>query len=157
MEAVADLFWQNVKPSCGCWLWSGPKDHYGYGIVNIPRRVQGSRKQVKAHRLSFMLNRGYDTLPSTTEICHSCDNPTCVNPDHLWAGTHSENMADQFAKRRHAFGDKNGRRILSEAEVVEIKRRVASGEMSKDVAKAFGVSRSAITAINRGRNWKHLA
>lgn len=87
----------------GCWEWSGPRTENGYGSVKVG---QAYSTTTAAHRLSYEVHHG--PIPPGLEICHTCDNPPCMNPDHLWAGTHLENMQDRSAKvsaRREAERD----------------------------------------------------
>lgn len=86
-------FWPNVDKSGECWMWTGSKTPRGYGRLTV--RQQGSEY---AHRFSFRLHGG--ALGTGVECCHSCDNPSCVRPDHLFAGTHSDNMRDASRKGR---------------------------------------------------------
>lgn len=87
-----------VDPVSGCWEWQGSKRN-GYGRITIGSRKDGSRKSVCAHRLSYILSKG--DIPNGMEVCHKCDNPCCINPDHLFAGTRQDNVDDREAKHRN--------------------------------------------------------
>src|SRR5689334_17638258 len=102
-EDVLKRFWVKVEKRRNdeCWPWLGAITHDGYG------RFGFSRNQVMAHRMSFRVNVG--EIPRGLCVCHHCDNPICVNPDHLWLGTNWDNQLDMIAKGRNAKGDKNGR------------------------------------------------
>lgn len=129
-----------------CWQWTACKDGKGYPCINVSGTLR------TAHRVSYELFRG----PITTgqHVLHTCDNPTCVNPSHLFLGTHAENMADKVSKKRHSFGAKHGRAKLSDAEVIEIIRW--TGRL-QDAADKFGIHKSMISLIRRGKRWTHLA
>jgi hypothetical protein len=130
-----------------------------------------NRKPKKAHRISWELAHG--PIPDGLFVCHRCDNPPCVNPAHLFLGTHADNMADAAAKGRTMSGDDHwvrkhpelawgGRRTtrgacrLVDAQVLEIRRRRANGEGVVPLGQAFGVSHATISDICRRRTWRHL-
>jgi hypothetical protein len=93
------------------------------------------------------------SIASEDVIMHTCDNPSCCNPKHLVVGTHAANVADRVAKRRSARGARNGRSLLTEEQVREIKK---DDRRLVDVARDYGVSPSTISLIRRGKNWAHI-
>lgn len=94
------------EPNSGCWLWLGSVDRQGYGrmsINNAERRETGLPASQLAHRMSWLCHRG-PIVPASLLVLHRCDNPACVNPDHLWLGTHIDNAHDCIAKGRDRRG-----------------------------------------------------
>lgn len=126
-----------------CWEWSGAKHPSGYGKVwlNLPELVCKA-----AHHASLILT-GTD-VPKGSVVMHSCDNPGCVNPNHLSIGTQQDNIKDKLAKGRQPTGDNHHNTTLSDADVIYIRQSAKSGV---DLAKELGVSPSAISNI---RNFK---
>lgn len=134
----------------GCWQFQGCKvGPNGYGqIMRDPK----SRKLAPAHVVAWELANGR-RVPEGLRVCHSCDNPRCVNPTHLFVATQRGNVHDCIHKgRRNAFGHQK----LHVPDVLEIRRRGASGERHAMIAKAFGVARNTVTSILSGASWKHL-
>lgn len=125
-------------PETGCWLYSGAWTPAGYGLASI----DGKRQMT--HRASWRLHRG--EIPTGAFVCHRCDTPACINPDHLFLGTHEENMADMRAKGRG-----NGWRKLSleqRREVVALASTRSQGQLSRE----YGVSRACIQQVLRDAN-----
>ena len=149
-------FWLNVnKHDDKCWKWQGAKSVQGYGVLNI------NRKAFKAHRYSWILHFG--EIPNDLFICHKCDNPSCVNPDHLFLGTNSDNMKDMREKGRsckgeaHAPGEINGQSKLTKKEVIKIRNLYVTGKYTqKHLGELFNVHNSQISNIVRRKHWKHV-
>ena len=154
-KPIAERFWSHVRaiPSGDCWIWTGSVDGRGYGRLSSRRGRGGSPE--KAHRISWEIHFG--NIPTGTEVCHKCDNPSCVNPAHLFVGTHYDNMRDAAAKHRMAHGSRHCCAKLTEDDVIVIRSLLDGGFSQYAVAKLFGVGRSAVGKIKTGHNWKHVA
>ncbi len=130
-----------------CWLWIGSTNMRGYGQF-----VVKGRQRIGAHRLAWLLSRG--EIPKGQEVCHSCDNGLCVNPEHLFLGSHRDNHLDSVRKgRKRAWGLQK----LDARQVEAIRRRVAAGELQRVVAADFGISRNHVSSIVHRTSWAHLA
>ena len=139
-------FWKFVRKTKNCWIWIGGKANgYGYFWLN--------GKQCKATRVSWEFH--FESIPPEVEVMHKCDNPSCVNPDHLCLGTHQENMTDMKNKGRAGFvrrvGSSSPSSKLTDEQVEEIRQRVVSGETHESVAKDYPVGKTTVTAIINGR------
>lgn len=138
-KSPAERFWKHVHKTDGCWVWTGGRGRDGYGQFG----PGGQSASVLAHRFSYQLHHG--SLPDL-EICHTCDNPACVRPDHLFAGTHLENMRDAVRKGRLGAN-------MSLAIAREI--RALDGVISrKAIALQYGISDSLVWFIVHNRIWK---
>ena len=126
----------------GCWLWQASKSHQGYGFY----------QKTSSHRWIYQYVNQVK-LTSEQFVCHTCDNPSCVNPMHLWIGTHKQNIQDMVGKKRSRFGKKNNRAKLTEQQV---KRIIKSHLPVKELAIKFNVSIFTIYNILAKRNWKHV-
>lgn len=136
------------EPNSGCWLWTGHLNKWGYGSVGY------HDKQIYAHRLSYQLHKG--VIPTGMLVCHKCDTPSCVNPDHLFLGTPSDNMKDMARKDRcvRFSGETNVNSKLTDAHVYEI--REAAGVSQASLARKYGISQSVVSMIRRNKRWTHL-
>jgi hypothetical protein len=137
--SIQERFWNKVsKTENGCWIWTAGKNGHGYGYFRVSKN-----KDITAHRYSFELSNG--PIMDGKIICHSCDVPACVNPDHLFLGTHKDNAIDRNKKGRGKCFKK-----LSDDNVKIIK----SSTMSQNkLSKQFGVSRRTIASIQYGETW----
>jgi len=142
-------FWASVAKlgPDECWIWTGSCSN-GYGNFMTPT------KHERAHRFSWMLHRG--EIPKGVFVCHTCDNPCCVNPGHLFLGTQTENMADMWKKGRGVHGSRVITARLDESKVIKIRELASSGVSIKEMAKEFGVGLSTIGEVLRGTNWRHV-
>lgn len=142
----AMLFNRCALSESGCWEWTRAKDARGYGMFSY----QGKDK--RAHRVSFQAFKG--PISTGLVICHSCDNPSCINPNHLRAGTMKENMADREARgRRDVRGEQIGTAKLTEKDVLEIR---ASDLSLVALADKYGIDKSNVWLVRAGKSWKHL-
>lgn len=108
-------------------------------------------KSHPAHRISWEFTNG--AIPGGKKILHTCDNPPCVNPSHLFVGTHADNVADRVSKGRSAVGERNGRSKLNEDEVKKIK---TSSLKNRELAKIYSVDPRTIYGIKNSLTWKHI-
>jgi hypothetical protein len=149
-------FWSKVDRSGGndaCWLWTASVDRRGYGGIHW------QHKNMKATRLAYEMHHGV-IVPRHLLVCHNCpdgDNPSCVNPRHLFLGTHADNSRDCLEKGRVPRGELQGRARLTDDLVREIRRRSKTGEGYGRLSRAYGVSPSTIELVVRRKTWKHVA
>jgi DNA-binding CsgD family transcriptional regulator len=136
------------KKENGCWQWKSAKNAKGYGYL----LVEG--KNLFAHRYSYQHYKG--AIPDSMLVCHSCDNPSCVNPEHLFLGTNINNMQDMIEKGRQCKGESKSNSKLTEEEVSEIRMLLNNGLSNKEVAIIFNVSDMTISGIKTNRTWKHV-
>ena len=144
-------FWKQVTKSDGCWIYTGmPGKAHRYPSFGW----QG--KKIKAHRFSWWLAHG--DIPAGMEVCHKCDVTRCVRPDHLFVGTHHENMLDLQRKgyRKAAKGSRNGFSKLSEEDVLSIRRRYDNGARQVALAAEFNVYQTTISRIVLRKQWQHI-
>lgn len=128
----------------GCNEWIGSKNEYGYGVINI------NKKPVKAHRLAY--KKVFGEIPKGMFICHKCDNPSCVNVDHLFLGTPSDNHQDMTKKNRQVIpvGEHNGKSKLNEIDVMAIKIQLRWKIDGASISRQFNVNKSTIYQIRDG-------
>lgn len=156
-------FWENVRKTDYCWIWTASTNRKGYGRFTI------GGHSFSAHRYSYHLH--YGSVHDGLCVLHKCDNPPCVNPDHLFLGTFAVNNADRAAKGRSASGERHhlvqhpetveGERNpfskLTTAQVLEIRHLYAEGKTTQPkLGLLFGVSTSLVNAIILRHSWKHI-
>lgn len=140
-HTLLERFWENVdiKGEDDCWEWQGSKTPAGYGLFYWNDELKYT------HRLSLEFKG--EAIPPRWHACHKCDNPSCVNPNHLFIGTPRDNMLDKVSKGRHTFGENHPNAKLTNAEVLIIRDMAEDGVFFSDIAKTFGVSNSHISTI----------
>ena len=130
----------------GCWIWNKCLNQNNYGVI----RARG--KNYLAHRLSFEIFKKEN--PKNKFVCHKCDNPLCINPEHLFLGTQKDNLKDAKNKNRMINGESHYRSKLKINDILEIKKMCKSGITQKLISKKFNVSESNISKINSNKTWK---
>lgn len=152
----AARFWTYVEPAYedDCWYWQGYFHNTGYGKFFLRKNERPDRRSryVPAHRMAWEITHG--AIPPGMFICHTCDNRACVRPEHLFLGTHADNMADMAAKRRGRSGTP---RKLSAEDVAQIRARNESGESYRSLALKFGVSYPTVRSTCLRFRYKELA
>ena len=141
-------------PITGCWIWSGNSTNRGYGQITI------DGKKYYAHRVMYEQTSNVK-LDKKDVICHTCDNPSCVNPQHLFRGTQADNLKDMAKKGRSTRGEKNPRAILDDSTVHLIKAAIESGKSNREILSIFTrcktpLSRQNLSLIKLGKRWGHV-
>lgn len=157
---IEEKFWKKVDKggSDECWEWTGKLNHSGYGILCTGPRA--NRKRTRAHRISWEIHNG--PIPERKLVLHKCDNKKCVNPNHLYLGTHSNNMQDawdrgrQPRERPNCRGLNHGKAKLSDDDVREIRRLWKKRVRRKALSEKYGVSPRHIWAVATGRARKYV-
>lgn len=135
------------KEDNGCWIWQGSKDKNGYGTLRI------NKADWKAHRYSYKI---YNGEIGNKLVCHKCDNPSCVNPEHLFLGTNKDNMKDMVKKQRSAAGEKNANSKLNKHVITIIRQRLKNGDTQVKIAKDYGITQTCVSKIKVGKSWSHI-
>jgi hypothetical protein len=141
---LEERFWEKVEKSEGCWLWTAAHNGVGYGVIGT-----GAKNRSRlAHRFSYELANG--PIPEKTWVLHKCDNPGCVNPEHLFLGNNTSNVRDMHSKGRGWGG-------MGPEKAYEILWRWASGENRRKIAADCGVSLHVVKDIAQRRSWQSLS
>ena len=134
--------WNRIqKDANGCWHWTGAKSSWGYGQIGVNNRI------LYVHRIVWEQING--AIPEGMFVCHTCDNPACVRPNHLFLGTPGDNSRDMVLKGRACFK-------LTKEQAKEALERRQQGEEYKSIGRSYGVTGAAISALVRGKTWKGL-
>lgn len=150
IDELHKKFWERVATREGkaCWEWKGSTHDFGYGLVRF--WINGKQERY-AHRLSWYLHFG---SLGDAFVLHECDNPTCCRPNHLFLGSHVENMADMRAKGRHPAGQRHPMAKLSTSQIEECRDRFQSGETLLSISRELGVSSATLHRAIYGKGWK---
>jgi hypothetical protein len=154
LSGIGERFWSKVKKGKPheCWLWTGALRAGGYGWFNYKGRP------TNASRIAYIITNG--ELPSHIFVCHSCDNPACCNPNHLWPGTASDNNRDRDIKgrgnNRHPNVSKEERHPSAKLDRQKVAQAYTSKISAVELALLWGVTPQAIHAIRKGKNWKSV-
>ncbi len=153
-ETFLERFWKYIEKTDSCWLWTG---HTSWGYGKLGRGGRGGG-EVKSHVASWLIHRG--EIPEGLFVCHNCpggDRRNCVNPDHLWLGTHDDNMRDMVAKGCSCIGEKNGCAILNSEAVLKIRQLHATTMPNqRALARLFRINFRTINYIVHRKLWAHI-
>lgn len=156
-NSVVERFWKKVKHPGSfsvCWDWVGCKTSRGYGRMTV------DYKQIHAHRVSYSIYSG--EIPDGMCVCHTCDNPSCVNPFHLFLGTHADNMRDMKEKGRAIGhnGEDNPKARFQRNEIIEIRKIYDTNKykygLTKRLSEAYNVPKSTMSKIVNRKTWNFL-
>jgi hypothetical protein len=142
---LEERFWPKVRKTETCWLWLASTDKDGYGQIGSGITVRNpTHTMLKAHRVSWELVNG--VIPEGLSCLHKCNNPICVNPGHLYLGTHLDNTLDVVACGSQR-GENNPQAKLSDTQCVDIRAKRATGKLLRELAEEFGVRESTVSRI----------
>jgi len=153
-KSIEERFWEKVEVGSLdiCWPWKASRNKWGYG------RIGYKGKLVTAPRLSYQLVFG--DVPEGLCVCHSCDNPACVNPSHLYLGTFRDNNLDKMSKGRwrgnHTRGENRPQSKITEDKVKEIRNLAKQGMSNRKIAPLYNISHSAVDSVINGRTWSYV-
>lgn len=146
-----ERFWIQVGKTDGCWLWLSGKDADGYGGFNADHDGVTYRR---AHRYSYALHHG--PIPTGMQVCHTCDTPSCVRPDHLFLGSIAENMADKMAKGRHVGQGRGVRHTKAKLTEEQARAILDDPRPHTQIAMEYGVAATTISSLKNRVSWPHL-
>lgn len=150
---LVDRFWERVNKTDdkdSCWEWKSKPKKHGYCTIT---KGGTKGKSLLAHRVSYEI--AYGEIPPGLRVCHSCDNPVCCNPNHLFLGTDLDNARDKCNKGRQAKGERSGTHKLTAMQVKTIRNEYATGCVTcAELGNRFGVNGGTISSIIRYKSWK---
>lgn len=146
-----ERFWEKVEKTESCWNWIGSRNADGYGVLDI------DGLNYRAHRFVLEIEGG--KIPSSIKVCHKCDNPICVNPDHLFLGSQADNVKDMRDKGRASDyftkkGHEHPKAKFTEDEIRTIKQLAGEGISQRKIAERYGVAQQTISRIINGRRYR---
>lgn len=150
---MTERFWTKVdkRGHDDCWLWTAHFNGNGYGEIKADAP---QRRNLIASRVAWELTSG--PIPIGLMVLHKCDTPACVNPRHLRLGDQLDNMGEASQRDRTASGSRHGVSKITEADALEIKRRLAKGEAQEKIGRDYGLSQTAVGFIKRGKTWRRV-
>lgn len=143
LNGMGDIY--EMEPNTGCWLWTWSVEKGGYGHLSFEGHPR------KAHRVMYELR--YGPIPDGLCVCHKCDTPSCVNPEHLFVGTVADNVADKVRKGRSLAGENHNLAKLTVSQVREIRSSCRAGAKQCLLADRYNVSDATISFIKSGQRW----
>lgn len=156
-EGFIQKFWEKVdiRTHDECWMWTAYKNQDGYGVCKV--KIDKKWKTMLSHRVSYFITFGFFVC-GENRCLHSCDNPSCVNPNHLFVGTQKDNIEDMYKKNRQTilYGIRSGMAKLNDEKVHEIKKMLSEMVPIDEIAKKFGVTKNNISSIKTGKTWRRV-
>jgi hypothetical protein len=144
-----DIFWAKVDMAGDCWLWMAyTNKKTGYG------QYEYMGKMYRAHRFSW--EQAFGAIPGGMCVLHRCDNPSCVNPSHLFLGTHLDNVHDRVVKGRSAKGEAHGLSKLTDGDVRQMRIEHSCGASYRALGRQYGVDRANVRSVVTGKTWSHV-